>query len=201
MTNEPKPQRKDAGFLFRVEPDRPTRVLVQSVLKPDWEYAFQNARHLLAGEPAVREFDPEFANGQAYRFRLMMLMVKRRTGPASDASKSRSEHPIRCLLDPAAEGERQRPDPNFTAWRDRLAQEGTRHGFTLDEYPSHLTVQPTSHLLMKPKAAGRPEPFNAACFDGLLTCTDATALRAAVMNGIGRGKAFGMGLLSLATPR
>ena len=201
ITNEPKPQRKDAGFLFRVEPDRPTRVLVQSVLKPDWEYAFQNARHLLAGEPAVREFEPEFANGQAYRFRLVMLMVKRRTSPASDASKSRSEHPIRCLLPPTAEGEKPRPDPKFTAWRDRLAQEGARHGFTLGEYPSHLSVQPTTHLLMKPKAAGRPEPFNAACFDGLLTCTDATALRAAVVNGVGRGKTFGMGLLSLAVPR
>ena len=201
MANEPKPQRKAAGFLFRVEPDRPTRVLVQSVLKPDWEYAFQNARHLLAAKPAVREFEPEFINGQAYCFRLVMLMVKRRTGPAGEAPKSRSEHPIRCLLPPTVEGEKPRPDPTFTAWRERLAQEAAKHGFTLGEYPTHLSVQPTSHLLMKPKADGRPERFNAACFDGLLTCTDATALRAAAVNGIGRGKAFGMGLLSLATSR
>jgi len=200
-SNTAKPMRTDGGFLFRIEPDRPTRILVQSVLKPDWEYAFQNAPYLLAEQPKIREFEPEFSVGQRFRFRLVMLMVKRRTGPAGEAPKSRSEHPIRCLLPPTVEGEKPRPDPTFTAWRERLAQEAAKHGFTLGEYPTHLSVQPTSHLLMKPKADGRPERFNAACFDGLLTCTDATALRAAAVNGIGRGKAFGMGLLSLATSR
>ena len=31
----PKPRRSETGFLFRVEPDLPTRVLVQSVFRPD----------------------------------------------------------------------------------------------------------------------------------------------------------------------
>jgi CRISPR system Cascade subunit CasE len=44
-------------------------------------------------------------------------------------------------------------------------------------------------------------PFNAAMFEGMLACTDADKLRSAVISGIGRGKAFGMGLLSLAVPK
>jgi CRISPR system Cascade subunit CasE len=43
--------------------------------------------------------------------------------------------------------------------------------------------------------------FNAAAFDGMLKCVDAERLRSAVINGVGRGKAFGMGLLSLAVPK
>jgi CRISPR system Cascade subunit CasE len=44
----------------------------------------------------------------------------------------------------------------------------------------------------------KPTSFNAALFDGVLTCTSADRLKTAVINGVGRGKAFGMGLLSLA---
>jgi CRISPR-associated protein Cas6/Cse3/CasE subtype I-E len=59
-------------------------------------------------------------------------------------------------------------------------------------------VVPNRSLRMKPVERGQADAFNAALFDGLLTCTNATLLRDAVVNGIGRGKAFGMGLLSLA---
>jgi hypothetical protein len=51
---------------------------------------------------------------------------------------------------------------------------------------------------MKPKGDGTSEPFNAALFEGDLICTDAGKLADAVVNGVGRGRAFGMGLLSLA---
>ncbi len=195
-----KPRRNEAGFLFRVEPDLPARVLVQSVLRPDWDYAFQNAQHLLAEAPSVREFDPALKVGTEYRFRLTMLMVKRRADK-DDKSKSPTEHPIRCFLPSVNPGEPPRPDVKFTAWREKLAAEALRHGFELGAYPSKLSVQPVRHLLMKPLADGTSMPFNAAMFEGMLACTDAEKLKSAVISGIGRGKAFGMGLLSLAVPK
>ncbi len=180
----PKPKRDSAGFLFRIEPDRPTRILVQSVARPDWNYAFQNARYLLKDDPAIREFDPSVESGQAFRFRLTMLMVKRRSKRRrQEDPKAPLESPIRCLVGNA-------PDPEFTAWRTRLKEIGEKHGFELGPF----RVQPERSLRMKDKTVR----FNAAIFDGVLTCTDPARLKAAVINGIGRGKAFGMGLFSLA---
>lgn len=199
-----KPQRQEGGFLFRIEPEPPLRILVQSMEKPNWEYAFQNAPHLLAGMPQVREYDPSFKAGDSFRFRLAMLMVKRRTVPTqslTEGVKARSEHPIRCLLPAEEPNGKPRPDPDFTAWRERLDAVATKHGFTVGAYPKQLKVQPLTNLHMKPEGNKQGKRFNAAMFEGLLTCTDPTTLREAVMNGIGRGKAFGMGLLSLAVTR
>lgn len=183
-TGGAKPKRSDAGFLFRIEPDRPTRILVQSVQKPNWEYAFQNAPYLLTEPPGMRQFEPQYNAGQRFRFRLVMLMVKRRSSNhRQEDPKAPLEIPIRCLLD-------GKPDPAFTAWRDRLRETSLAHGFEVDD----LRIQPNRSLRMKEKQAS----FNAALFDGVLTCSDPDKLNAAVVNGVGRGKAFGMGLLSLA---
>ena len=160
-----QPQRSKGGFLFRIEPDHPTRILVQSLLKPDWAYAFQNAPYLLAEPPKVREFAPEIAVGQRYRFRLVMLMVRRRSKKHRQADpKAPLEVPIRC------------DDAAFTAWRDRLWDASTAHGFEVND----VIVQPNRRLRMKDGAAS----FNAAAFDGLLTCTDAERLRSAVVNSL-----------------
>jgi CRISPR system Cascade subunit CasE len=69
------------------------------------------------------------------------------------------------------------------------------------DYPKQLRVQPVTNLTMKPAGQQRPKHFHAAMFEGLLACVDPERLHAAVLNGIGRGKGFGMGLLSLATVR
>src|SRR5438876_483640 len=62
----PKPKRREAGFLFRIERDGSARILVQSVQRPSWEYAFQNAPYLLQSDPQMREFDPTPRRDQAY---------------------------------------------------------------------------------------------------------------------------------------
>ena len=58
------------GFLFRVEPAQPPVILVQSAEEPRWDYAFGNAGFLLARPPQVKAFQPQFAAGQVWRFRL-----------------------------------------------------------------------------------------------------------------------------------
>jgi CRISPR system Cascade subunit CasE len=199
-----KPRRQEGGFLFRIEPEPPLRILVQSSEQPKWDYAFQNAPHLLAGPPQVREYEPRFSVGDRFRFRIVLLMVKRRTVPTTAVTqdvKARTEHPIRCLLPASEPNGKPHPDPDFTAWRERLASFAERSGFITGEYPKHLRVEPVRNLHMKPEGARPAKPFNAALFEGTLTCTDPSLLREAVINGIGRGKAFGMGLLSLAVIR
>ena len=199
-----KGPRQEGGFLFRIEPDPPLRIIVQSSARPDWDYAFRNAGHLLASPPQVREFEPAFEVGMTYRFRLVMQMVKRRTVRAAElkeGQKPRTEHPIRCLLPADAGTARRRPDPEFAAWRERLALAASHSGFAVGDFPKQLRVQAVTNLSMKPEGRSAPARFNAAMFEGVLTCTDAGLLQKAVVNGIGRGKAFGMGLLSLAVTR
>ena len=63
------------GFLFRVdtavqEHAPRTIILIQSETKPDWDYAFQNARMFLAAPPQVRDYSPIFSEGQMLRFRI-----------------------------------------------------------------------------------------------------------------------------------
>lgn len=197
-----KPRRSEAGFLFRIEPEPPLRILVQSVLRPNWEYAFQNAPHLLSGPPQVREFEPSLVVGQTFRFRLVMQMVTRRTVPKSAFGpgqvKRRTEHPVRCSPQGSAQ---ETADQSFAAWRERLDRAGDRAGFRVDMAPERLKVSASRHLLMKPTPDRPRQSFCAAQFDGLLECVDVDRLHDALVNGIGRGKAFGMGLLSLATVR
>ena len=199
-----KPRRAECGFLFRIEHDLPLRVLVQSTLRPNWDYAFRNAQHLLEGTPKVREFEPRYETGTAYRFRLVMQMVTRRTLPKHAVTagvKRRTEHPIRCTLPTADPDGRATPDPLLRAWRDRMSEVARRCGFDLEQDPQQLKVQSVRNLHMKPEAGQPARGFNAALFEGIIRCTDAERLAHSVINGVGRGKAFGMGLLSLAQMR
>ena len=190
-------QRDASGFLYRIEPDPPLRILVQSIQPPHWDYAFQNAMRLLCDEPSVRQFDPTYTEQAKYRFRLVMLMVKRATENGPDGRKSRRELPIKCVKD-LPDG-RVVLDQNHTAWRERLQAQADRNGFSVD--PDKLVVSPVTNLYMKPTGKQRAQQFNAAMFDGIIECTDAAKLSKAVVRGIGRGRAFGMGLLSLAKIR
>lgn len=186
-------ERMESGFLYRIEPDPPLRILVQSAKPPHWDYAFQNAKRLLAAEPQVREIEPVYTSKAEYRFRIVMLMVKRVTTKLEGGVKKSREVPIQCV--------RQTdsglvPDPHRTAWRERLSLAASRHGFTAED--TVLNVQPVTNLCMKPEPNKVAQRYNAAMFEGVLKCDDPAKLTDAVCRGIGRGKAFGMGLLSLA---
>ncbi|MGH9434270.1 MAG: type I-E CRISPR-associated protein Cas6/Cse3/CasE, partial [Terriglobia bacterium] len=65
-------------------------ILVQSAVKPDWEYAFHNACYLLAAPPEVKPFDPCFTGGQRLRFRLVANPTRR----LSKHSRERDGKPV-----------------------------------------------------------------------------------------------------------
>lgn len=160
-----------ARCLFRVDEVNTApgpRLLVQSLTRPDWDYL--DARYTVA-VPVVKEFAPEFQEGQPLAFRLRANPTVCREGKRLGLYKDE---------------ERQN-------W---LARKGKAQGFQV----RRALIQLEDQSRFEKNGAGCVT-LSAVCFDGVLTVTDPAAFRTAVESGIGRAKAFGFGLLSLARPR
>lgn len=81
---------------------------------------------------------------------------------------------------------------------DWLLKRGERHGFQVDV--KRLSIADPGPVDLKKGSEGNRFEFRIrkVTFDGILTVTDAELLKAALVNGIGREKAFGGGLLTVA---
>lgn len=75
---------------------------------------------------------------------------------------------------------------------DWLARQGKRLGFRVE------TALVTGNDVLRSRAGGKDIWLQYTCFEGVLQPADTVALGSALYNGIGPGKAFGCGLLSLA---
>jgi len=204
----------DHGFLYRVDPQPRGGVviLVQSgsAVKPDWNYAFHNARYLLTAEPEVKEFDPSFTKEQRLRFRLAANPTRRlskhsleRDGKPAEAKwiGKRVPVPHDRLLDWLAEWRlRQdgRDEPSgFRIHRDRTTvQSGYIYFKKLKEGQESHTEDRTG----KERHGGGPRLFSVR-YEGILEVTEPDKFRNTLLRGIGPGKAFGFGLLSVAPCR
>lgn len=175
--------------LWRVDehPRLGVTLLVQSWGLPDWSWlAEEDARGYLlpVGEPnpAVKPYDLHLTTGQMLTFRLRANPTKRLGKAAGD------DHGKRVGI--------YREEEQI-AW---LARKGEQHGFRL----VHAQVSRDGKIKDE-KDAGRDGAVHklellSVQFDGILQVTDPDRLVSAVQNGIGSGKGFGFGLLSLAPP-
>jgi CRISPR system Cascade subunit CasE len=180
-------RRRDAGFLFRIDPLRAARVaiLVQSAVPPDWDYAFHNGGYLLAAPPEVRPYDPSFATGERLAFRLVANPTKRLTKNSRERDGT--------SVAPRWVGKRVPvPSEHLYEWLARRAAGG---GFSIAEHSR--AVQP-GYVYLNKKADGPGQRLRSARYDGLLEVADPELFRKTVATGIGPGKAFGFGLLSVA---
>jgi CRISPR system Cascade subunit CasE len=85
-----------------------------------------------------------------------------------------------------------------TSWFQRQAQ---LHGFQIPEGSADVPdVVLRDRRTLRFDRRGRTVTLATAVFEGTLTITDAIALRTALANGIGPGKGYGCGLLTLAAP-
>lgn len=73
-----------------------------------------------------------------------------------------------------------------------LQKKAVAHGFRIDD------LQITQSGLIRAKKGGANMFFNNALFEGILTVTDEAQFERAISGGIGRSKAFGFGMLSVA---
>ena len=83
------------------------------------------------------------------------------------------------------------PSDQYVDW---LTRRGASAGFSLDT--DTLALQPGYIAVQKP--GQQPIRHHAVRFDGTLHVHDPDAFRAALASGIGPGKGFGFGLLSIA---
>lgn len=169
--------------LFRVDTHPrsgiPT-VLAQSWLEPDWS-CLPATGYLAAVEtgdnPAVKPVALTLHAGQLLAFRL-------RANPTQRLSRS-----LPRGMDKSKRVGLYKADEQL-AW---LARKGTQHGFRVVQ--AAISGQ---ERIDDPRQGLK---LLSVQFDGLLQVTDPQALTAAVATGIGSGKAFGFGLLSLAPAR
>ncbi len=73
-----------------------------------------------------------------------------------------------------------------------INRQGDRHGFSL------LSIHRNEEQVITGKRRiGQPIKLNSVLFDGILVVKDEDLLSEGVLNGIGHGKAMGLGLLSI----
>jgi len=191
------------GVLYRVEQmsEPPTiPVLVQSKVEPRW----MPETDAISGIEVPKPLDgllERVRAGSRYRFRLRANPTRRVHG--------------RATLEPDAESARQRAEKTGSkgkrveltreadqvVWLERQAEAAgfaivTSRLLPADRDISALLAAGASK--MDGRRNGHKMTFGTVLFDGLLEVRDADRFREALVSGIGPGKAFGCGLLSIA---
>lgn len=178
-------------ILFRLDADPHSNrltLLVQSWALPDWSSLAEPEAlgYLLPTSdpnPSVRPFDLHLAGGQVLAFRL-------RANPTVK----------RWLQDEKGEKQPKRfglyREEEQIAWLRRKGEQG---GFSL--VSARTGDQDTVKGTLKKENKQHSLALLSVQFDGLLQVIDPDRLRETVRQGIGSGKGFGFGLLSLARPQ
>jgi CRISPR system Cascade subunit CasE len=206
-------------------------VLVRSGQRPDWPRAFRkhSDRDLwlhLAEPPDVQEVASAYSSGQTLRFSLRANpTVKKKRTPGEGQKRSDYRVPLcypRCALafldrhtrettdeerrvvaEVGADGHDLRRAVVDRALRCWLSLKGEAGGFRVE---ASLPIQEGERRLWRPaqRTKGGREPdmtYRSVLYEGLLQVTDAEAFGRTLCSGIGPGKAFGFGLLSVAPYR
>jgi len=199
----------DSGFLFRIDPQPGGRVVIlvqsNSAVKPDWGYAFHNARFLLnplAAPPQVQEFDPRFEKGQRLRFRIRANLSKKIKTSTEGVDLTRTREGTDKRGRPKAQGKRvaltwdkdQNRDDVIRKW---FAGKGGQGGFQVETFRV-LQIGWGAGDRSDPRPTGGRMKFRSALLEGTLTVEDADSFRETIVGGVGHGKAFGFGLLPVA---
>src|ERR1035437_1990044 len=188
--------RREAGLLYRVEAtaDGTIALLVQSALPPAWTHLPPSWLQP-ASEPQVKEIAEALGgidSGSVLRFKLVANPTKK-IGTKSGAD-GRKNNGKRVEL---------RGEEEWLAWLERKA---VQSGFRLKAVRASAHVPDVrsgrdlraTGLEKGTHGASSRLTFYGVAFEGRLEVVDAPLFHAALQAGIGSGKAYGYGLLSLA---
>lgn len=177
-------QRESAAVLFRMETQQNRTgkgdpiLLVQSKTLPDWHKLKQRRNYLLNCEeenPIVKPFYPKVDKAQILRFRLL----------ANPTSRRSSDQKLIPITDKNA----------LFAW---ISKKGSNAGFSIIAESLLIAGLETAQFeALKPNRKNQIT-LHKVLFEGYLQVTSPEKLIQAVQEGIGRGRSFGCGLLSLA---
>lgn len=213
-----EPGRAYAGVLFRVDVERGQAVaLVQSRLAPNWSALPAGYLKGDVAEPAkVRDLDCALAGletGRRLRFRLRANPTHAVPDPGTIGRFGRGQRRS-LLFGPSVAKDGLTAEQRCVQWLDR---KGTSGGFRLASIArspffaedAEAAELPDVRVAVEDDLRGaRRDPalggarkqltLSPVLFEGWLEVVDAEALRGVVAQGIGPGKAYGCGLLSLA---
>jgi CRISPR system Cascade subunit CasE len=183
--SEDTPARQAHGVLWRMEPGSTGyHALVQSHTAPDWTRLPSGYTTTPAEVRSLQPVLDAVAPGRKLTFRLL-------------ANATRDIRPIE-LRGKSRRVAHHKPDDQV----DWLISKGEQHGFVI---PTARDGRPDVAPSPVPRMAGRKNTdtitIDAVRFDGHLVITDTTAFTHALVTGVGRAKAYGCGLLTLAPPR
>ncbi len=169
------PDREEGGpgrILFRVEGEglKPygRTVLVQSGVEPDWSRLNVDEDYLL-NPPEHKSFDPLFSQGDVFSFRILANPTVKREGKRLGLMK----------------------DEEQIEWMKRKAE---NNGFSLIS----LVNIPKGGREGHKASENNKLKFHSVLFEGVLVVEDPEMFRNVLESGIGSGKGFGFGMLSLA---
>lgn len=173
---------KAARPLYRVESGlEGVTIIAQSLVAPDWDRA--KAMHGVMAECAWKPYPaPPLETGSAYRFRLVANAVKTINDTAGRLNDRGRPKSVRVPI----VGE-----DRLLAW---LSEQGARSGFTL----KGAIVKKGEDIAIRNGRGKNHIRLGVVGFDGELSVEDGPSLWAAVSRGLGHGKGFGLGLLSIA---
>ncbi len=196
---ETEAARQEFGLLFRVEIHPRTgvaTVLAQSVRQPDWtnlppEYLNDEA----ACQSLADKYTADVLHAQRrLRFRLRANPTRKiETKSLPDGTK-RNGRRVELFR---AEDQ--------IAWLQRKGQTTGFRVLDLQRNPDvpntrvwNVRTNPENKLTGWRKGSDKPMKFGSVLFEGELEITNAEQFRQALIDGIGTGKAYGFGLLSIA---
>jgi len=195
---------ENSGFLYRIDslPGGCVVILVQSAAKPNWEYAFQNARFLLAAPPHVKPFDAHFTAGQQLAFRIRVNLSKKLKRAANGADLQKKGESMDRWGRPKAQSKRvaltwekgQNPEGVIRKWFAAKAGDS----FDLETLRVIQIGWGTGYQPKREAESQGRLKFRSALLEGTLAVKNEETFREIIVCGIGSAKAFGFGLLSVA---
>lgn len=179
----PTPAPSEGRVLWRVDRDGPSTVLyLLSPSRPDLTHLVEQA-----GWPA--------SDAEPWQTRSYETLLARLTVGQEWAFRLRA-NPVKAAKDIGKRVPHVTVDQQIGWLQSRC--EG--HGFTIPDGQFGPAVTVTERGVVSFGRAGGRVTLATAQFDGLLVIKDLEAFRSALMNGIGRAKGYGCGLLTIVRP-
>lgn len=182
-------------ILWRVEPDPSHRaeLLVLSQTRPSWEALIEQAGWPNADQPQARTADLQplldtIHLGRSFRLRVRVNpVVCTKAPPPSDPGRTRTRgHPVPV---------KSQDQPLWIL--DRLPGWGYQPTANSIGQPELVQLERASIRFTR-RPATPPVTLAAATFDARVTIADPAAATQSIMKGVGRARAYGFGLITLA---
>ncbi len=196
--HERRTPRNEFNLLHRLDFDsRGGRavLLVQSSVKPDWSSLREGYADRIECK-AVHEQYTRIEDGMNLLFRLQANPTKR-IGKSDAEAKPKFKEYEKGKIRRRVE---LRTDEEKIEW---LKRKGENAGFRLANVHiktdvANVAAVAQSKIKSWRKDGKQPMTFGSVVFEGVLQVTDAEKFRESLIQGIGTGKAYGFGLLSIA---